>query len=116
MPAPLTPFGKRHQYEKPERVYQMAAHKHLTGHGTKFKTGNHVAFYYRQKLQEQMNIVERKKRLASEAQSMANVKAAKSMYDETEPSQQSEEVFSEEADIFSRKANFEKLAKKFQQH
>ena len=45
----------------------MAAHKHLTGHGTNFKTGNHVAFYYRQKLQEQMNIVERKKRLAKEA-------------------------------------------------
>jgi len=46
---------------------------------------------------------------------MANAKAATSMYEENE-AENSEEVMSEEADIFSRKANFEKLAKKFQQH
>lgn len=66
-----------------------------------------------------MNIVERKRRLTSEAQAMANAKAATSMYDEASEeamATQTEDINSEEGDIFTRKANFEKLAKRFQKH
>ena len=108
VPKPPAPFGSQHVYEKPERVYNLG---HFRGMGEKRTiTDNKVAIFYRQKLQEQMNIVERKRRLTSEA--LGNTHAAVSPYAQPD----TDDVESEEADIFARKDKFEVLLKKFQTH
>lgn len=57
-------YGSVQQYNIPEREYHKT---HFWGFG-KIKFGaNQVAFHYKQKLQEQMNLIERKRRLATTA-------------------------------------------------
>lgn len=99
VPKKLAPYGSAHQYEKPLKPYQL---KHYRGMGGK-QGENRIAFYYRQKLQEQMNLVERKRRLSAEAQAMPH--AAVQAYDEAD----TDGMESEEGDIFARRAKFETL-------
>lgn len=65
--------------------------------------------YYRQRLQDEMNLVERKRRLNREILDMPDVQVQPSSaaVDDTD-AQDSEEV-----DIFERKAKFDKLLKKY---
>ncbi len=65
--------------------------------------------YYRQRLQDEMNLVERKRRLNREVLDMPDVQVQPSSaaVDDTD-AQDSEEV-----DIFERKAKFDKLLKKY---
>lgn len=87
--------------------------QHFRGLGKTGVTENKVAFHYKQKLQEQMNIVERKRRLQAEA--MANVHAATTPF-ESQADQDTDGQESDEPDIFERKEKFEKLLKKFEEH
>ena len=57
-------WGSAHTYEKPEKTYQVSHYARQFG---KPLSPNGIAFFYKQKLQEQMNIVERKRRLQGEA-------------------------------------------------
>lgn len=107
VPSKLAPFGSKHAYEKPLKPYQ---NRHFRAMGQVTGHDNRIAFHYRQKLQEQMNIVERKRRLSDEAQAMGH--AATSVYDEAD----TDDIESEEGDVFARKAKFEQLHKRFQKH
>jgi hypothetical protein len=55
--------------------------QHFRGLGKSGVTENKVAFHYKQKLQEEMNIVERRRRLSSEA--LENVHAAVTPFEST---------------------------------
>ena len=61
VPKKPLPFGSIYDYERPERSYRYDHFKIDTKDPVK------VAHAYRQKLQEQMNIVERRRRLQYEA-------------------------------------------------
>jgi len=65
VPKMPRPHGSVHDYEKPERHFKTYPFK---GFGeARAIRHNEIAFTYRQKLQEQMNMVERKRRLTTEA-------------------------------------------------
>jgi len=87
--------------------------QHFRGLGKTGVTENKVAFYYKQKLQEEMNIVERRRRLSSEA--MENVHAAVTPF-ESVADRDIDGEQSDEPDIYERKEKFEKLLKKFEEH
>jgi hypothetical protein len=76
---------------------------------------NRVNFMYRAKLQEEMNLVERKRRLAQDAMASAisEEHGAAGIIDDNE---QTDGIESEEADPFTRRENFEKLLARFEKH
>jgi hypothetical protein len=84
-------------------VYKL---QHFRGLGKTLSNDNKIDFYYRQKLQEQMNIVERKRRMTAEAMSSAH--AATTPYENESDGMESEEV-----DVFQRKKRFDLLLEKF---
>ena len=61
LPALNPAYGSRQSYQKPERIYQTT---HFFGFGKQKFAANKVAMHYKQKLQEEMNLIERKRRLA----------------------------------------------------
>ena len=107
-------WGSAHAYEKPEKTYDIS---HYAGLGKKPMHANQIAFFYKQQLQEQMNIVERKRRLQAEALENMGGSAgeAASALDELE-SDDTDGYESDEADVFERKKKFEKLLKKVNKH
>lgn len=104
-------FGERHHYYKPEKTYKMM---HYTGLGKNFtrEQPNRVALMYKQKLQEQMNIVERKRRLQREAIENAGEGKYATQVEADLDGQDTDGMESEEADIFERKRKFEKVLAK----
>ena len=114
---PLPPkHGTKHSYEKPEKIYK---HTHFWGFGRmkeKDWNTNQIAFHYKQKLQEQMNLVERKRRLAHESLSNASgpISGAASAIDSD--AEDTEDIDSDDPDIFERKRKFERVLKKFNKH
>lgn len=111
-PKAISPFGTQHTYEKPVHEYGMQAFRGL---GRPPMSERRVEWYYRQKLQEQMNIVERRRRLAAEV--LGGAHAAVTPFEAAvDAGEETDGLKSEEADIFERKAKFDKLLKKFQDH
>jgi len=69
-----------------------------------------VEIFYRQKLQEQMNLVERKRRLAQDVMSHAGHSNKYGASDVLEAAQDdTDDCESDEGDIFLRREKFEKL-------
>lgn len=97
LPNYYAAFGSAHQYEKPERVYQTTHFRGL-GKVSKF-TANKVAFHYKQKLQEEMNLIERKRRLASDALANLGGPFNKATAIDTD-AEDTDDIDSEDADIF----------------
>lgn len=87
--------------------------QHFRGLGKSGVTENKLRFHYKQKLQEEMNIVERRRRLSSEA--LANAHAAVTPFESIDQDNTDGQE-SDEPDIFERKNKFEKLLKKFEEH
>ena len=110
MPNAPRPFGSRHAYTKPEKAPKP---KFYTPFNAKRIKTNRVVLHYRQKLHEEMNVIERKRRLTQETLSVGgtNLEAA-SIADELD-GEDTDGMESDEADIFERKRKFEKLLKRF---
>lgn len=72
VPKAYAPFGSQHQYQKPEKVYGLQAFRGLGKMGG--QSEQRIEHYYRQRLQDEMNIVERKRRLNREILDMPDVK------------------------------------------
>jgi hypothetical protein len=113
VPRAPRPFGSKHAYTKPEKEPKK---KFYTPFNEKRLKVNRVVLHYRQKLQEEMNIIERKRRLNTEALAAGgtNLDAA-SVADELD-AEDTDGMESDEADIFERKRKFEKLLKRFEKH
>ena len=104
-------YGSTHAYQKPERIYQTT---HWYGHGKRTKfNANKVAFHYKQQLMEQMNLIERRRRLAAEA--LANPAGAQEAVVDTD-GEDTDDIDSDDPDIFERTKKFEKVLKKFNKH
>lgn len=73
-----------------------------------------MALHYKQKLQEQMNLIERKRRLAAEA--MATVGGAQSESAIDNDAEDTDDIDSDDPDIFERTKKFEKVLKRFNKH
>ena len=101
------PFGSASLYEKPKREYGIAGHK-----DTGFTKLHHSKYRYRQMLQEQFNIVERKRRVQAEA--MANL--GEGQYQQDIELIQTDDFDSEEGDIFERVKQFEELQRRLDTH
>lgn len=99
-----TPHGTASVYEKPEKVYSMQGWK------LKGKPKDN-AIHYQQLLQGQMNIIERQRRVQAEA--MANLGVDNQMDLELA---RTDDIDSEEGDIFERVKKFEELQKRFSKH
>jgi len=113
VPKAPRPFGRKHAYSKPEKP---PLKKFYTPFNVRRVNTNRVVLHYRQKLHEEMNIIERKRRLAQETLSVGgtNLEAA-SIADELD-GEDTDGMESDEADIFERKRKFEKLLKRFEKH
>jgi len=117
VPKKYAPFGSTHTYVKPDRVdtFPIKAWKGLHPYSPgDYDKDLEIQRYYRQKLQDQMNIVERKRRLTHEAVSGANAPLVphEAATDDSFGCETDGEN-SEEADIFERKARFERLHAKY---
>lgn len=109
------PFGSPHKYKKPD---QVMCYRNGSYRGEPFKLNANdrkVEWHYRQKLQEQMYLVERRRRLSKEVLSGSHVPIEASEQ-AVQPEEDTDAHDSEDPDIFSRKAKFEALQKKFQKH
>ena len=107
-------YGATNSYEKPEKIYK---HTHFWGFGTQREwNANQVAFHYKQKLQEQMNLVERKRRLAHESIKNAGGKISEAAQAIDSDAEDTEDIDSDDPDIFERKKKFERVLKKFNKH
>lgn len=93
------PWGSASVYEKPEKEYK--------GHGfaDTYKRMKNTKYHYKQMLQEQMNIVERKRRVQAEA----IAKLGEGNDNEDIELIKTDDIESEEADIFERVKKFEEL-------
>ena len=101
VPKAPVPFGSHTLYPKPEKTYKMEYYK---------KSGpksNNKELYLRQQLQEQMTILERRKRLQEEALANLGINGGAAIPSLEEV--KTEEIESEEVDIFERKNKFDEL-------
>ena len=101
------PLSSKTLYEKPEKEYNMAYYAKLAPKGINRE------LYIRQQLQEQMAIVEKKRHLQHEA--LANMGEGASAIGNLEEAK-TEEIESEEVDIFERKQKFEELLRRIEKH
>lgn len=113
VPKAPRPFGQEHAYTKPAKQYRMLFYSPFN---TKKLTSNRVVMHYRAKLFEEMNLIERKRRLARESMAVGGTNldaasAANELDDED-----TDGMESDEADIFERKRKFEKLLERFEKH
>lgn len=115
VPKAPRPFGNFHAYTKPERT-PIKQKFFSFKNGTQIISGNKIAFTYRAKLQEEMNIIERKRRLTAESlnRSGTNLDAASAATELDD--EDTDGMESDEADIFERKRKFEKLLERFERH
>jgi len=102
-PKRPTPHGRVSTYEKPERVYQLQ--------GWKKGKPKDNSLHYQQLLQGQMNIIERQRRVHAEA--MANLGQNNQM---DIALAKTDDIDSEEGDIYERVKKFEELQKRFTKH
>lgn len=113
VPKAPRPFGSAHAYAKPEKVYKELFYSPLKA---KILKSNKVAIHYRAKLQEEMNVIERKRRMTREALAAGGTDLdAASAASELDP-EDTDGMESEETDIFERKRKFEKLLERFEKH
>jgi flagellar biosynthesis GTPase FlhF len=103
-PKTPVPWGSDNLYEKPDKVYQ------LEGWKDHFKSHKNASLKYRQMLQEQINVVERQRRIQAEA--MANLGEGQQDLELIK----TDDIESEEADIFQRVEKFNELNKRFEKH
>lgn len=106
-PTPV-PFGRHTLYERPEKEYKL---EHYKKTGPK---GNNQELYLRQQLQEHMTVLMRREKLQQEALSNLGVNAEGAIPGLEEA--KTEEIESEEVDIFERKAKFDELLKRIEKH
>lgn len=108
VPKTPIPFGHHTLYEKPEKDYGLEFYKKA---GPK---GNNKELYLRQQLQEHMTVLKRREKLQQEA--LANLginpEAAIPGLEEVK----TEEIESEEVDIFERKNKFDELLRRIERH
>ena len=104
-PRTPVPWGSASLYEKPDKVYQIEGWK------DQYKSKRNT-MKYKQMLQEQINIVERQRRIQAEA--MANLGEGK--YQDVLDLVKTNDIESEEADIFQRVEKFTELNKRFEKH
>ena len=105
-PKPVTPFGSESLYEKPEKHY------HINHYRDFFKKSRNDVHRYHQALQEEINMVERRKMIQTEA--MANFGVGTE--DRDIALVKTDDFDSEEADIFQRVKTFDELRKRFEKH
>jgi flagellar biosynthesis GTPase FlhF len=108
VPKTPVPFGSASLYEKPEKEYSM---QYYSKSGPK---GNNRDLYLRQQLQESMMQVEKKRRLQAEA--LANLGENAGQATQNLEEAKTEEIESEEVDIFERKQKFDELLKRIEKH
>ena len=108
VPKAPVPFGLQSLYEKPQKEYKMDYYKKL---GPK---GNNKELYLRQQLQEQMTLIERKRRVQAEALANLGENAASAVAQLEEA--KTDDIESEEVDIFERKNKFEELLRRISRH
>lgn len=105
-PKPVVPLGSEQMYEKPEKTYFIHHYRDY------FKKSRHEKYKYHQMLQEEMNMIERRKRIQAEAVAHFGVGA-----NEQDISLVKTDDFdSEEADIFQRVKTFKELRQRFEKH
>lgn len=107
VPKTPVPFGSASLYEKPEKQYKMEYYK------KRAPKGNNKELYLKQQLQEEMIKVEKRRRLQAEA--MANLGEGGAAAQNIEEAK-TEEIESEEVDIFERKQKFDELLKRIEKH
>ena len=96
------PFGSETTYEKPKRVHRPGPlHDH-------FKSMVDPDMFFRQQLQGYMNSIERRKGVAHEA--LSNLGEGN---EEDLAGMKTDDINSEEFDIFERVKNFEELQQRF---
>lgn len=98
------PWGSSSLYEKPKKVF------HLAGARDVFSKVENPKFKYKQMLQEQVNLVERKRRIQAEA--MAGI--GEGQYQEDLELMKTDDFDSEEGDVFERVNKFEELSKRLE--
>lgn len=108
VPKTPTPFGSASLYEKPEKEYSM---QYYSKAGPK---GNNRDLYLRQQLQEHMIQIEKKERLQAEA--LENLGERAGLAAQNLEEAKTEDIESEEVDIFERKAKFDELLKRIEKH
>lgn len=108
VPKYPVPFGSHTLYEKPEKEYKLDYYKKV---GPK---GNNKELYLRQQLQEQMTVIMKRERLQQEALDNLGITpdAAIPGIEEVK----TEEIESEEIDIFERKTKFDELLRRIEKH
>ena len=109
VPKTPVPFGASTLYEKPEKEYSMQFYSKA---GPK---GNNRDLYLKQQLQEHMMQVEKKRRIQAEALANLGEHAAGQAAQNLEEAK-TEEIESEEVDIFERKQKFDELLKRIEKH
>jgi len=108
VPKKPVPFGSHTLYEKPEKNYNMSYYK------KKGPKGNNAELFLRQQFQEQMTILERRQRLQEEALANLGINGGAAVPSLEEV--KTEEIDSEEVDIFERKQKFDELQKRMDKH
>lgn len=109
VPKTPVPFGSASLYPKPEKEYSMDYYKKS---GPK---GNNRDLFIKQQLQEHMMMVEKKRRLQQEAMANLGEDAGGAAVTNLEEAK-TEEIESEEVDIFERKQKFDELLKRIERH
>lgn len=108
-PKPVIPFGTKSLYEKPEKKTFVSPFVDQREPELIMKQKLH----YKAMLQEEINRVERKKRVQAEA--YATLGAAAAQQDDIE-AMKTDDMASEDIDIFDRVKTFEELQKRFAKH
>lgn len=108
VPHAPVPYGSHTLYPKPEKRYNFDYYKKTA------PKGNNAELYLRQQLQEQMVMIDRRQRLQQEALATlgSNSGAAVPSLEEVK----TEEIESEEVDIFERKHKFDELQRRMDKH
>lgn len=105
-PQVPTPHGRASQYERPAKVY------HLAGARDGWSKQVNPKFKYKQMLQEQFNLIERKRRVQREAmEGLGEGKHAQDI-----ELVKTDDFDSEEGDIFERVNKFEELQRRLNAH
>ena len=97
------PLGSASLYERPEKQYKLEGYKDY------FSEVRNPRFAYKQMLQDEMNIVERKRRIQAEA--MANFGGSVDI-----GLIKTDDIESEEADIMDRVSKFKELKRRLDEH
>lgn len=115
MPPLPKPYGSVHHYDRPEREFKQQQFFHPR-RGMQKDTPMRVAHYYKQKLQEQMNLVERRRMLQREALGAAGGELKNAASALATDDEDTDGMDSDDPDIFERKRKFERILRKMDKH